>query len=47
MIKWLIDIFWGSNCKHGWKELKRNEYPDCTKILYTCTHCGKFIKKSI
>ncbi len=47
MIKWLINFFWGCDCKHTWKEITRNEYPHCTKILFTCENCGRFKKKYI
>lgn len=47
MIKWLIKIIWGSNCKHEWDFIHKNEYGWCTKFLFKCKKCGDFKNKRV
>lgn len=47
MIKWLIRILWGDDCKHEWKELHKTSYQYCDKYLFCCNKCGRFSKQKV
>lgn len=47
MIKWLIKILWGDDCKHDYEIVKQNETLYNTRILFKCKKCGRFKKKKI